>query len=149
MERTDQYYDELKTKMETLKTKNNQRSRGDSLVLAAMEIEVQTHTLINVEIKNKKGKVTKSHTCFGFHGAHNPQQPQPTTSDSSAPDVIPSSPERAHQEVVDTAQPGPSSADNDVDMCRVCLKEGEFSYWLGCSHRHKITDESNCDYWVH
>ena len=82
------YYNDLLLKITEFKTKNNQlrhsrtllfienvsnrRSKVstqiDSFVLAAMELEYQTHIKLNVGIKNEMDKIIKSRKSFGYDG---------------------------------------------------------------------------------
>ena len=84
--RNESYCNDLMSKFTEFKTKNNQRThsktlslienvsnrrskvstRGDSLVLAAMELEYQTHMKVNVGIKSEKEKIIKSHKSFEY-----------------------------------------------------------------------------------
>ena len=84
--RNESYYNDLLLKITEFKTKNNQHThsrtllfienishrrskvstQSDSFVLAAMELEYQTHIKVNVGIKNEKDKIIKSHKSFGY-----------------------------------------------------------------------------------
>ena len=86
--RNESYYNDLLLKITEFKTKNNQlrhsrtllfienvsnrRSKVstqiDSFVLAAMELEYQTHIKLNVGIKNEMDKIIKSRKSFGYDG---------------------------------------------------------------------------------
>ena len=80
------YYEDLSSKILRMKSKNYQRGKKedifyiedltvrrtkisihtDTLVLDAMEIELQTHVKINLQIKNDQGKkVIRSYESFG------------------------------------------------------------------------------------
>ena len=162
------YYDDLKKKMDDFKKKNNQRGtkkditmlpteyrrtqklsvRGDTLILNAMELEVQTHCKIHLEMKTEKGKPGKSYRTLGFDSVSNenpvgvappPMEAEPSTSDPP----LPSTPTRPHQQVV--AEPEVVGS----NQCQICKKTDSSSFWLGCSHINKVTRKDDCDYWVH
>ena len=33
--------------------------------------------------------------------------------------------------------------------CRICGETGEKSFWIGCSHKNKLSGRQDCNYWVH
>ena len=122
------YYEDLSSKILKMKSKNNQRrkkkdtfyiedlaarrkkisTRTDTLVLNAMEIELQTHMKINLQIKNDKGKkVIRSHKSFGYERpsgdgeqrrlnsnerAQAEQRPQLTTTPTMRHNIVQSTP---------------------------------------------------------
>ena len=122
------YYGDLFSKILRMKSKKNQRrkkkdtfyiedlaarrkkisTRTDTLVLNAMEIELQTHMKINLQIKNDKGKkVIRSHKSFGYERpsgdgeqrrlnsnerAQAEQQPQLTTTPTMRHNIVESTP---------------------------------------------------------
>ena len=159
------YYDNLLLKITEFKTENNQRThsktllfienisnrrsnvstRGDSLVLAAMELEYQTHIKVNVGIKNKKDKIIKSHKIFGYDGDV-PNTSTETTDITAVRRALPATPTRWHQELLLTS----GANINNPNACRVCSSTDEKSSSLGHSYKNnKVTQQRDYNYWVH
>lgn len=160
--RDEEYFCELSKKINKIKTKNTQRgnskvikyiesqngrdvkisTRGDTIMLTAMELEMQTKVRVNVEIKNPEAtKVLRDYKSLGFGGT----TATPAASDE-APVSLPQTPTRGRQ-VADSI-PSTSTSSNGLG-CKVCGKTDEISYWLGCSKLNKITRQYDCNYWVH
>lgn len=159
------YYNNLLLKITEFKTENNQRThsktllfienisnrrsnvstRGDSLVLAAMKLEYQTHTKVNVGIKNKKDKIIKSHKIFGYDGDV-PNKSTETTDITAARRALPATLTCWHQELLLTS----GANINNPNACHVCSSTDEKSTSIGHSYKNnKVTQQRDYNYWVH
>ena len=55
------------------------------------------------------------------------------------------SPQKRH-----VAVPNSKHLENvNSNECRICRETGEKSFWIGCSHKNKLSGRQDCNYWVH
>ena len=109
-----------------------------------MELKYQTHIKVNVGIKTEKHKIIKPYKSFGYD-ADVPNASTETTDITFLRPALPATPTRRHQELSSTSE----ANINNPNACRVCLSTDEKSSWLGCSYKNKVTQQTDCNYWIH
>ena len=115
----------------------------------AREIEIQTHCTVNMEVlltwnKGKPWRYSSSNIV-------------PTT--PNAPSISTTSTLLDHQSILDSSQKRHATVENEsasqakkrkANACKVCGKEEETSFWLGCGFTpKKKAKKETCNYWVH
>ena len=58
---------------------------------------------------------------------------------------ITASPQKRHTTVPNSKHQEPVNSNE----CRICGETGEKSFWIGCSHKNKLSGRQDCNYWVH
>ena len=106
--------------------------------------KIPTHIKVNVGIKTEKHKIVKSYKSFGYDGDV-PNTSTETTDITFLRPALPATPTRRHQELSSTSE----ANINNPNACRVCLSTDEKSSWLGCSYKNKVTQRTDCNYWIH
>ena len=114
---------------------SNRRSK-----VSATEVEYQTHIKVNVEIKNEKDEIIKSHKSFGYVGDI-PNTWTETTDITSVRPALLATPTRWHQELLSTS----GANINNPNACCVYLSTDDKSSWLGCSYKNKVTQQRDCN----
>ena len=102
------------------------------------EIEVQTQCNLSIQLKStwKDGKMWEYKSDRVVHEEEEapPQLPMANS--------IVASPQKRHVTV-----PNSKHFENvNSNECRICGETGEKSFWIGCSHKNKLSGRQDCNY---
>lgn len=121
------------------------------IILQAMELELQTHCAVSVEVKPSwvKGK------CHSYRSEN--KELAGAEDQTSVPTVQVPGPSGDNRGCVPAAKspvrvsrkPSLKATLNKNPPCRMCGAREDVSFWLGCGYRNPKTKKQDCPYWVH
>ena len=95
---------------------------------------------IQLKLTWKDGKTWEYKSDRVVHEEEEAPPPLPT------PNSIIAFPQKRHGMVPSNSKHLKNFSSNE---CMICGETGEKSLWIGCSHKNKLSERQDCNYWVH